>query len=128
VLAGIGAAALRPVLFDTDGLPTDLEAGQAAQLVGELAPHLQPRLSADAADGKALLEVLRAGFSPTSKDFSATTATVLLLAGTRDDDPDPLASALPDAQIVRIDADHGSAMAHPDFVPNIISGLTEPSR
>lgn len=124
VLAGVGAAALSPVLFDLDGLPTDLGAGDAAALMGELAPHLENRLSSGAADGKALLEVLRAGFSPTNKDFSTITSEVLLLSGTRDDDPEPLAAAIPNSRTVRVDADHGSTMTNPDFVPAIVTFLS----
>lgn len=125
VLAGVGAAALQPVLFDgVDQLPHDLAPEAARSLLGTLAPHLRHRLSVGTADASVLLEVLRAGFSPTSKDFSSVAAEVLLLCGTKDDDPTPLAKALPRAHVRRIEADHGSTLDHPELVPAILEFLS----
>lgn len=120
VVAGVGGAALRPELFDTSALPTDPSEQEARQLLGALTPHLAGRLADGRADARALLAVLRAGFSPASKTFDAVTADVLLLAGTRDDDPAPLAEAMPSASVVRIEAGHGDTLDHPDFVPIVL--------
>jgi len=127
VLAGVGGAALKPVLFEgVDQLPRDLTPDAARPLLGTLAPHLRHRLAEGAADASALLEVLRAGFSPTSKDFSSVAAEVLLLCGTEDDDPTRLAEALPRAHVRRIEADHGSTLDHPELVPAILEFLSLP--
>ena len=123
VVAGVGGAALRDRLFDTGGLPVAPTQDEAVELLGALAPHLQARLADERADARALLAVLRGGFSPVNKDFGAITASVLLLAGTRDDDPGPLADVIPGAVVQRVEAGHGDTLDHPDFVPIVLRHL-----
>jgi len=56
------------------------------------------------------------------------TASVLILTGERDTDggdPALLASLIPGARLEQIDADHASAMDHPDFVRGAIAFLNE---
>lgn len=120
VLGGVGDAALRPPLFDGDQLPSGLGHDEAVELLSELTPYLQPRLRDGRADARALLALLRAGYRPASKDFASVTASVLLLAGTRDDDPTALAAAIPGARVERVDADHAGTIDHPEFVPTIV--------
>jgi pimeloyl-ACP methyl ester carboxylesterase len=120
VVSGVGSAALQPRLFDTDGLPVAPSHEEAVTLLSQLTPHLATRLHDGRSDARALLALLRAGFSPTNKDFRSVTASVLLLAGTRDDDPTALAAVIPGAQVERIDADHAGTMDHPEFVPTIL--------
>ena len=84
---------------------------------------------ADRLDGDrhALAAVLRAGFSPAESDYQNVQAAVLILTGARDHGgpPEPLAQMLPGARSVTIDADHATAMEHPDFIPNITSFLAQ---
>lgn len=127
VLGGVGAAALKPHLFGPADIPGRDDVDAVRDLVTSLAPHLTRRVEAGEADARALLEVLRGGFSPRDKDFAVVTASVLLISGTDDDDPSPLAAALPHAQVHLVDGDHASAMEHPDFTSTIVEFLQGPT-
>ena len=126
VLSGVGSAALRPRLFDTDGLPPAPSHEEALALLSQLTPYLTPRLHDGRSDARALVALLRAGFSPPDKNFDSVTASVLLLAGTRDDDPTPLATVIPRCEVQRVDADHAGTMEHPEFVPSIVNFVLRP--
>lgn len=128
VLAGVGGMALAPDPFRGDRLPAGLGTVDAIDTLAPLVPYLSDRLQDGRADARALIELLRAGFTPLDKDFGSVSADVLLLAGIRDDDPEPLARALPRASVRRIDADHGGTLVHPDLVPEIMSFLVDGDR
>lgn len=95
VVSGVGGAALQPALFDTGGLPASPTHEESVALLSKLTPYLSARLRDGRSDARALVALLRAGFSPVNKDFASVTASVLLLAGIRDDDPTSLAAAIP---------------------------------
>lgn len=123
VLSGIGANAL-VAPHDGDPFTPDLLLDGPTHLMKLIAPHLGPRIDDGRANAETLLDVLRGGFVGNDKDFGGVTADVLLLSGTRDSDPGPLADALPRASVQLLDADHATTMPHPDFVPAIIDFLT----
>lgn len=96
-LGGIGAAALNDQLFGPADIPGGEASDSARDLVSSLASHLTRRIDTGQADARALLEVLRGGFSPPDKNFANVTACPLLISGDADDDPSPLAAVLPQA-------------------------------
>jgi len=124
-LGGVGSAALNPHLFGPADIPGRDDTDAARDLIASLAPHLTRRIDAGEADARALLEVLAGGFSPQDKDFAGVTASALLISGAADDDPKPLAAALPCARVQLVDGDHASAMEHPDFTSTIIEFLRD---
>jgi hypothetical protein len=56
-------------------------------------------------------------------DLGSISASVLLVSGIRDDDPQPLADVIPGAEVLLIDADHATTMNHPAFATAITSFL-----
>jgi len=123
VLGGVGGAVLRTGRPDASLFPPAPDEHEAAAWVLERLPYLRARVERGATDARALVQVLRAGTVPADKDFTGVVAAVLLISGTEDDDPAPLAAAIPGANVLRVEADHASTMNHPNFVPALVSFL-----
>lgn len=127
VLGGVGAAALQSRRADASQFPVSPNAEEASTwLLGHF-PYLRGRVERGATDARALVAVLQAGTRPGDTDLSSVTAAVLLLCGTEDDDPEPLAALIPDSRVVRLEVDHASTMNHPDFTPTLVSFLNKTS-
>ncbi len=99
-------------------MPSDPE-----RMIREGAPYLGSRLDSGEADARALAAVAAAGMRPRDLELEAIQADVLLLCGTRDDDPTPLAQRIPTCRVEFLEADHGGTMGHPGFVPAILTHL-----
>ena len=120
VLAGIAGASLTRAGWrwqPVDPVPDDV------RLFCSMFPYLSPRVERKAADPQALLAVYQAGFGLQTADLETIRARVLLLSGTDDDDPAPLAARIPPANVVRVEADHSTTLEHPDFVTHVVSFL-----
>lgn len=87
-------------------------------------PYLAWRLDEGLADASALVAVQVAGTVPMDLQLGRVTADVLLLTGTADDEPGPLAQQIPHCRVRRVEADHGGTMSHPDFTPIVVDHLT----
>lgn len=125
VLAGIGGNARpRPAssLPPSEPAPTSVEADT---YVRAHLPYLAGRVEAGQTDPQAIVALLRSPMS-TTQPLDGVVADVLLLCGTRDDDPLPLAADLPHATVQLVEADHGSTMDHPAFAQAIVDFLARP--
>lgn len=116
VLGGVGGRVLMPT--EPGEMPSDPE-----RMIREGAPYLSSRLDSGEADAWALAAVAAAGMRPRDLELEAVQADVLLLCGTRDDDPTPLAQRIPTCRVELLEADHGGTMGHPGFVPAILTHL-----
>lgn len=116
VLGGVGARVLQ--VREASEMPADPD-----RWLREVAPYLTYRLDNGTADARALAAVATAGMIPSDLDLEAIPADVLLVCGTRDDDPEPLAARIPTCRTQPLDADHGGTMGHPGFVPAIVEHL-----
>jgi pimeloyl-ACP methyl ester carboxylesterase len=119
VLGGIGGDALpQPAQAPRDraSAPT---VDEAEAQVRSYLPHLADRVDTGHTDAQAVASLLRSQMRLTYS-LDNISAKVLLVCGTQDDDPSPLAAALPDATIQLVDADHGNTMNHPAFAPAVV--------
>jgi len=120
VVGGVGGAVLQQSAPRQSVVPDDPDA-----VIRRHFPYLSGRLDNGSADAAALVAVQLAGTVPLGLDLAQVTADVLLLTGTEDDDPEPLAQQIPRCRVLRVEADHGGTMSHPDFVPHLVGHLTE---
>jgi len=125
VLGGVGGDVLDHRRPDPSLFPVAPDRATATAWMDRYFPYLGDRIHRGVADPQALVEVQRAGCIPDDKDFNMVTAAVLLLIGSRDDDPQPLAAAMPRAQVQTLDADHATTMDHPNFTTSIVSFLNQ---
>jgi pimeloyl-ACP methyl ester carboxylesterase len=130
VLGGVGDAVLHPDRAHWELIAAELEIDDVTSLP-PAARENRARIDRLGADRHALAAMWRGPYLELDADLSAVKAAVLILTGVRDDwmgDPALLAQALPNARLETIDADHITAMEHPDFAAHLIAHLTAPAR
>jgi len=124
VLGGIGERAISNYFANGPMVADALEAEDVATVIDVLRP-LRERIERRGEDRVALAALMRAQYVNLVPPFDDVRATVLILTGERDEfgSPQPVADAIPGARAATLDADHATAMDHPDFASTIVSFL-----
>ena len=124
VLGGVGERARTNYFANRTFAADALEADDVTTLVEPLRA-LRERVERKDGDRFALAALMRAQYVDLAPDFDDVRASVLVLAGERDNfgSPQPIADAIPNARAALVDADHETTLDHPDFTPTVVAFL-----